>query len=1060
MRRSLRGVVVCLAWLVLISGGRTPRAAEPAGDPSAIKPPWQRYLQGDDARQAAEWKKQLAQLAEAGKFEEALKAAERVAELRVKVQGSDHWQTVSARWDAEAMRRALRQEKETRTAYSGSFALERQGRTLQILGRYQEAQALGDQVLAIRRKVLSEEHPDTAQSYVHVAAAWKARSQRQAAEDADRTALAIRRKVLGEEHPFTSLSYSDLADNRAAQGDYRGAEQYYRKALAIRRKVLGDDHPFTTLSYNSLLVNLNAQGKYAEAEQHLRKALTLCRKLLGEEHPDTARSYNNLAVVLNEQGKYTEAEEGYRQALAIYRKVRGEEHPETANSYNNEAYNLSAQGRFAEAEKGLLKALAIRRKVHGEEHPDTAQSYNNVAYNANAQGRYAEAEAGYRKALAINSKVLGENHPSTALSYNNVATNQGAQGKYAEAEQGYRKALAFCLKVLGEEHSHTARSYNNVAVNLNAQGKYGEAERLWRRAGDSFAKARLRIAASGLGRAAKTSEASPLPSLAAILARNGKPNDAWQRFEESLARGTWDDMSAQLRRPATEQAKQTGLVNRLNRLDQLVEKTFSAKGDTAELKKRRENLLTQRRQTQDELDAFGRHMEETYGPVAGQVFNRQQIQASLPADTALIGWLDIPDQFKAADPNGEHWAILLRSAGPPVWVRLRGSGTQDAWTDADTRLPAELRAALQSSRRKSQPLAQRLSRQRLQPLAKHLEASDGLPAVRRLIVLPSTALAGVPVEIFADGYTVSYAHSGTLHAHLHKQPKLTSTGLFALADPVFEQVSGTEQRRRDRHLTSTRGDDTWPPLPGTRIEAEALRRLFGVSSKLLMDSEASEQSLYELAKSGELGQYRYLHLATHGDVDNRAPLRSAVILSRDHLPDPGKQLDAGLPVYDGQLTAEEVLRQWHLNSELVTLSACQTALGKYERGEGFVGFAQALILSGSRSVCLSLWKVDDAATALLMERFYQNLLGKREGLKQPMGKAASLAEAKSWLRGLSREEAVKREAQLSKGVVRGKGRKELPLLPAVPEATVNVKEDRPYAHPYYWGAFVLIGDPD
>jgi CHAT domain-containing protein len=69
---------------------------------------------------------------------------------------------------------------------------------------------------------------------------------------------------------------------------------------------------------------------------------------------------------------------------------------------------------------------------------------------------------------------------------------------------------------------------------------------------------------------------------------------------------------------------------------------------------------------------------------------------------------------------------------------------------------------------------------------------------------------------------------------------------------------------------------------------------------------------------------------------------------------PGKQLEAGLPVFDGRLTAEEVLRSWHLDSELVTLSACQTALGKYERGEGFVGFAQALLLAGSRSVCLSL----------------------------------------------------------------------------------------------------------
>jgi CHAT domain-containing protein len=108
-------------------------------------------------------------------------------------------------------------------------------------------------------------------------------------------------------------------------------------------------------------------------------------------------------------------------------------------------------------------------------------------------------------------------------------------------------------------------------------------------------------------------------------------------------------------------------------------------------------------------------------------------------------------------------------------------------------------------------------------------------------------------------------------------------------------------------------------------------------------------------------------------------------------------------------------------------------------------------------VCLSLWKVDDTATALLMERFYQNLLGKREGLKGPLGKAAALAEAKRWLRELSHEEAVKRAAQLSKGVSRGKGRPVLPLLPAVPSAAA---EGGPYAHPYYWAAFVLIGDPD
>jgi CHAT domain-containing protein len=233
----------------------------------------------------------------------------------------------------------------------------------------------------------------------------------------------------------------------------------------------------------------------------------------------------------------------------------------------------------------------------------------------------------------------------------------------------------------------------------------------------------------------------------------------------------------------------------------------------------------------------------------------------------------------------------------------------------------------------------------------------------------------------------------------------------------------------------------------------------------VLDSDASEQRLNELAKSGELGTYRYLHLATHGEVDNNVPLRSAVILARDNLPDDKQRTElllSGQPIADGRLTAEEALRRWSLHCDLVTLSACQTALGKYERGEGYVGFAQALILCGTRSVCLSLWKVDDVATALLMERFYQNLLGKRDGLKAAMSKAAALAEAKTWLRGLSREEALSRTGRLTNGIDRGKGRRRQLLLPLqVPTSGPKAKlDDRPFEHPYYWAAFVLVGHAD
>jgi CHAT domain-containing protein len=142
-------------------------------------------------------------------------------------------------------------------------------------------------------------------------------------------------------------------------------------------------------------------------------------------------------------------------------------------------------------------------------------------------------------------------------------------------------------------------------------------------------------------------------------------------------------------------------------------------------------------------------------------------------------------------------------------------------------------------------------------------------------------------------------------------------------------------------------------------------------------------------------------------------------------------------------------------AELVTLSACETARGRFAGGEGFIGFTQSLLLSGGRSVCLSLGKVDDTATALLMRRFYANVLSVA-GAARP--KAEALAEAKAWLRGLSRAEAEALAADRSDGEARGKGAPlRRPAAPAVPPGAV---EDRPSAHPYYWAAFVLIGDPD
>jgi CHAT domain-containing protein len=139
---------------------------------------------------------------------------------------------------------------------------------------------------------------------------------------------------------------------------------------------------------------------------------------------------------------------------------------------------------------------------------------------------------------------------------------------------------------------------------------------------------------------------------------------------------------------------------------------------------------------------------------------------------------------------------------------------------------------------------------------------------------------------------------------------------------------------------------------------------------------------------------------------------------------------------------------WQLDADIVTLSACETGLGRNEAGEGYVGFSQALFLAGARTLVLSQWQVDDVATALLMQRFYQNLLGRRPGLADPLNKAAALAEAKQWLRCLSADEARRLTNELPTGDRGG-----------VVQSTAPIEGVQPYAHPYFWAGFVLIGEP-
>jgi CHAT domain/Tetratricopeptide repeat len=1075
----------------------------------------------------------IGQHLDASRIAEAIPLVREQLGLLVRLRGNDHWQTADARRDLETYERLAARPREVQDRFAEAHRENARGEELYGQGQYAPASELFQRVLATYQEILGEAHALTAMSADNLGVVLQAQGKNADAEAMHRRSLAIRLKALGEAHPNTGISYNNLAVALWAQGKQADAEATGRRALAICLKSLGEANPYTAASYNSLAAILEAQGKQADAEAIHRRALAIRLKALGEAHPLTAQSYNSLAETLRVQGKNADAEAMHRRALAIRLKALGEAHPLTAQSYSNVALTLAAQGKPVEAEAMHRRALAIYLNALGEGHPSSAATYNNLALTLGSEGKLTEAEAMHRRVLAILLKSLGERHPTTATSYNNLAETLAFQEKHNEAEAMHRRALAIRLKALGEAHSDTARSYNNLAATFAAEGKHVEALKTWRLAAASYEQARL-FAPRGLE--SSIGESSPLPALAAALARDGHPREAWSSWERGLARGIVDEVTRRAARPLNdkERGREADLLGRGQVIDERINRMLSVKALTQEQEKTLEALRQQASEIRRQLIELDRQFEAKYGALASRTLTLEDAQTALSEETALVGWVDT---------KSEHWACVLRNAGEPVWVHLTGSGTDGAWTKEEQGLCQGLRVEVnpETTRGKSRALAESLARQRLEPLKGHLAG------VRRLIVVNSPGLAGVPVEILMaalshpawDGVTVSYAPSASMFAYLVGRPVLRDrpATLLAVADPSYSEpkddasapeppgaglavarvvpngnadlngiqegdvllsYGGTElkqagdlkavtsdggprkvpvrywregiardielaagplgvtidprpaaavvraRRESERVLLGMRGGSR-ARLPGTRREVEAVAGLFpDGDATTLLGPQACESAVQGLARSGKLKGYRYLHFATHGESDPRHAYRTALILA----PDPDAGADSTALETDGTITAEQIARTWDLDADLVVLSACESGLGRAADGEGYLGFAQPLFARGARSLVLSQWKVDDDATALLMARFYRNLLGKREGLKAPMPKAEALAEAKLWLRGADRSEVGAALAALPRGsIVRREAVKARPSA-------------HPYQDPTYWAGFVLVGAPD
>ncbi|MCS7075366.1 MAG: CHAT domain-containing protein [Bacteroidia bacterium] len=867
-------------------------------------------------------------------------------------------------------------------------------------GKYNQAENLLKIAREITAKLVGVQSLDYASSCNNLASLYEEEGKYPEAEPLYIEAKNIREKMLGKSHPDYMNSCNNLATLYYHTGRYYQAELLLKETRSVRAEVLGKEHIDYANSCNNLAALYRSQGRYHEAELLYKEVKEVYVKVLGKESPDYARLCNNLAFLYEDQGKYLESEPLYKEAKEIYAEILGKTHVEYARTCLNLASIYTYQDKYTEAEELYMEAKDVYLKALGELHPEYANCCNNLALLFYEQGRYSEAEILYSKVKQTYIKTIGKSHPWYATLCINLGHLYSLQNRYTEAEAHYTEAKDIREQILGKMHPEYAACCNNLAKLYLLQNEYNKSNVLF--------KESLQIKFNEIQNNFRI--LSQYEKEKYIQANISKYFNSFQFFvlkaHTQIPSITGDSYNLAVKEKGLIFQSMEKIKNRiLNSQDEALKRLYIEwKLATDKYAKTQTLTITQRKEKRINLDSLENYINELEKRLAfksedfantfiPKVVTWEDIQKRLKKNQAAIEIVKVTHRQRIKSKDSILYMALIikkNSQFPEVVVLSNGNELESQYLTNYRRVIAAKLQDNQSYNAFWKPI------------------SDRLKNIKTVYLSPDGVYHQINISTLYNPMAKKYVLDEiqvinvTNTRDILNERSYTTKNNYLIGNPKFDLQMNVEKDNEKSKQERTFEELT--QLEGAEKEVKQISSLLA-NTTTVIGSAATEEYIKSIKNP------RILHIATHGyfkkeqyQSSTQAMLNAGLLFAG--VVDYDRMEIRPLEKEDGKLTAFEVMNMELDSTELVVLSACETGLGLASK-EGVYGLQRAFKVAGVQSIIMSLWKVNDEATQMLMTQFYEN-----------------------WQRkGMNKREAFQ---------------------------TAQKQIRKQYKEPYYWGAFVMI----